>query len=494
MIIKNWLRGPWWDKRGVRHDTPVDTKDIPQPHRGIIGIVDCIHGISIPQGFTPRGVPLFLCYPIRSDYPPFLVAIKEKYTRNPIVKFNFEHWEAKWPRGGITHTIGFVGDPIAEEQGILESILLPRTSTFQVTSPDLQNHSKTEWDRVIHIDPPNCKDIDDICAWRQTDSGIEFMVGISDVSVFVSEDSAVDIDASQRVSSIYVDGHAIEPMLPTTISEGYASLIADGMVRPIVGLTYKIQNEKIIDVEWGLHMIAVNKSYTYDNVLGTTDAEIVEYCSNIIGNRICGHDSHIWIEVLMIDYNRRVAEILKDKKHGILRIHDSTNNIDYVQIAQDTGCADIQFLGNSSGQYISATHIGSTYHSGLNCLAYTHATSPLRRYADLVNQRWLKYILFDCEKPLNLINIQYMNHRMYLIKRTERLIMFSRLIQRKNITEVFGYVIRIKDGKIWVYIPSFKRTMKGIGTIEKIGSSVTCRIFCDIKQSNIESRFITQIL
>ena len=64
MLIKSWLKGPWW-KDGIRHEGQVSEKLLPSDnpkHTGIIGIVDCVIGSSVGQGFTSRGVPLYLCY------------------------------------------------------------------------------------------------------------------------------------------------------------------------------------------------------------------------------------------------------------------------------------------------------------------------------------------------------------------------------------------------------------------------------------------------
>jgi hypothetical protein len=60
-------------------------------------------------------------------------------------------------------------------------------------------------------------------------------------------------------------------------------------------------------------------------------------------------------------------------------------------LAEKTGCSDLKFLGWAAGEYVDAAsnEPAELRHAGLDVPLYCHASSPLRRYADLVNQRIL---------------------------------------------------------------------------------------------------------
>jgi ribonuclease R len=75
------------------------------------------------------------------------------------------------------------------------------------------------------IDPPSARDFDDaISAQWMGDGGVRVWVHIADVSAYVREGSAVDVEARERGTSVYVPG-AVEPMLPEALSGDACSLV-----------------------------------------------------------------------------------------------------------------------------------------------------------------------------------------------------------------------------------------------------------------------------
>jgi len=494
MIIKNWLNGPWYDDAGVRREGRVPGKILPvngAPHRHLIGIVDCVTGVG--QGFTTRGIPLYVCHPLRAEYPPFLVAIKDRYTTPPIVRFNYEHWENKWPRGGITEVLGLAGEKTVERQALLESIHVSPsyTATLNTVTCDTNGYDASPWDRVINIDPDRCQDVDDILCWRKQGDVLEFAIGIADVASWIPAGSSLDKDAAVRGTTMYENGNPVDPMLPIAISNALASLRADGKSRPVVALVYRIASGVVVgDARWLQIHTPVHTCYTYDSVIGTEDAAIVRSCVSAIVSCDIGPDSHLWIEQLMITYNAAAARILVGR--GILRAHSGIVAAEWNDLAARTGVAEIAFLGAASGRYTDK----ETRHDGLGLDIYAHASSPLRRYADLVNQRWLKHILFGGIAPTN-PNIVALNERCSLIKRMERFLWFLTNIHLDAITTVEGYIVGVSDSGGRVYVPSLRRVLKGVAASAsaslKPGDCVTCRIYCNRQACSLESRYVVQI-
>ncbi len=79
---------------------------------------------------------------------------------------------------------------------------------------------------IVTIDPEDARDFDDAISLQRVGSGWRLGVHIADVSRFVRPDTALDREAYQRGTSVYLPDRVI-PMLPEILSNGLASLQPD---------------------------------------------------------------------------------------------------------------------------------------------------------------------------------------------------------------------------------------------------------------------------
>jgi exoribonuclease II len=134
----------------------------------------------------------------------------------------------------------------------------------------------------------------------------------------------------------------------------------------------------------------VDKAYTYETGQKETIEEfkILKTIVNEIA-KIERSTSEEWIETLMIYYNSEAGKLLKTHGLGILR-HHSEPDIEKLKYMSSID-PSLEKMAFSAATYVTSDSVGR--HWGLNTDDYAHASSPLRRYADLYNQRCILAIL-----------------------------------------------------------------------------------------------------
>lgn len=342
---------------------------------------------KVLYGLTSRNVPIYLFHPFDRRYPPFRVGSTDKSRINKIATVAFENWTVgeTFPRGSLVNTLGPADDFAAERAG-LEVMASPfyshkafmgLPSYMQPPAGREMLSAETGW-TVFNIDPEGCRDIDDCIALREN----EVAICIADVDAAVPAASRLDEYASLTAQTIYYEGAAVRPMLPLALSEGICSLVA-GEVRPAVALRATIKDGDLVNVRFQTVNIINGRSYTYDEAYGLK--ETLAPLMRALGCK--DEDSHLWIAATMTHYNLEAAKVLMAAGHGLLRAH-SGPKVERLAALAALGPEVAARLSSEAASYclVSAGKV----HAGFGDQAYCHATSPIRRYADLVNQRVLK--------------------------------------------------------------------------------------------------------
>jgi hypothetical protein len=373
--------------------------------------------------------------------------------------------KSKWPSVGLQQLLGPVGNQEVEIVARIRHYLrqVPRTKISVADASLSFNSFKLppieEWDTCFNIDPEGCKDVDDILAWRLHNGILEFAIGIALVAPAVPTESLIDERAKALGQTLYREGIAIEPMLPSELSEGSLSLLADGNPRGVLAVVWELHENHVKGPTWRAFSICNRATYTYESVLeASVAAEIPNYLGRIVGD--VGTDPHHWIEAAMIAYNHAAAQILVNAGQGILRCHKGMKSEEWTEIANKTACPEVAFLGSTAGLYTTVEE--NVGHTGLGLDMYCHASSPLRRYADLENQRILLTILQTHESQHRPIPIaQHLNERNKAAKQFERDVWFLSHLSSDHLTTADGFLISSSSTtntwKYKVYVPTWRR-------------------------------------
>lgn len=125
---------------------------------------------------------------------------------------------------------------------------------------------------IFTIDGDDARDFDDAVEIEKTDDGYTLGVHIADVSYYVSENCALDIEARKRGTSVYLPGYVI-PMLPKHLSNGLCSLNPH-CDRLALSVIMKFDNDgKLTEHRISESVICSKYRMTYNDVAAIIDGE-----------------------------------------------------------------------------------------------------------------------------------------------------------------------------------------------------------------------------
>lgn len=180
--------------------------------------------------------------PINPKIPQILMYLEHPHLlENQRVSVEIDCWDifSQYPKGHLVRVIGDISRLETESEVILlehDVIIKPFTQAALDCLPandwkipeseflcrqDLRNRI------VASVDPPGCKDIDDALHCSILPNGnYEVGVHIADVTYFVKANSALDIEASERCTTVYLVEKRTD-MLPGVLTEVLCSLVCN---------------------------------------------------------------------------------------------------------------------------------------------------------------------------------------------------------------------------------------------------------------------------
>ena len=292
---------------------------------------------------------------------------------------------------------------------------------------------------ALTIDGPLTRDFDDALSLEMTENTLDLGIHIADVAAFILQDSILDRTAKERASSLYMPRRQIS-MLPPDLSQDALSL-KRGCDRQAISLLARFDKTgKLLDYRLAPSVVRVQDRLTYDEVNEMLDtigpgpipghhasqADLLKQMFEL--SRILRHErinrgaltlslpelhfkfetgstpsievvdqntpSRMIVAEFMILYNCLIARFCRDNRIPVLfrtqeepgeRLTLEESGYLYYVFQQRRKLRRLQ---------LSAT---PNLHSVLGLDVYVQATSPIRRYLDLVAQRQIKGFLVGKE-------------------------------------------------------------------------------------------------
>jgi len=275
---------------------------------------------------------------------------------------------------------------------------------------------------LMTIDGQSTLDYDDALSIQ--DLGDAYLIGVHivDVAQHVRKDDPLDREALGRGSSIYMPDHRVS-MLPPVLSEGVCSLKA-GETRPAISTFIKVSPFGTIqsyDICASIIRVHHQRTYYDVNLVAEEDPDIVnlrriaeafrEFRLDQGAVQITLPDVNVWIDEegqvnlsrlnresparllvseLMIMANWIMARFLRD--NGLPAVYRSQPEPKERLYKRNEGTL---FQNWMQRRRLNRFVLGTSpeRHSGLGLDAYITATSPIRKYFDLITQRQIRAAL-----------------------------------------------------------------------------------------------------
>ncbi len=196
-----------------------------------------------------------------------------------VVEVEIMHWPEKRrnPEGKIVEIIGNQGDPGTDIEVIIRKYDLPQEFSQDVIDEaeaisqsippeEIKRRQDLRDVKMVTIDGADAKDLDDAVSIERLQNGhYKLGVHIADVSFYVKEGSALNREALERATSVYLVDRVI-PMLPKRLSNGICSLNA-GEDRLSMSVFMEITPQgKVVEHEIFESVICVDERLTYEDV------------------------------------------------------------------------------------------------------------------------------------------------------------------------------------------------------------------------------------
>jgi exoribonuclease II len=343
---------------------------------------------------------------------------------------------------------------------------------------------------LMTIDGKLTLDYDDALSVEDHGDHWEIGIHIADVGDFVKKYDLADQAARERTSSIYTPDLKI-PMLPPELAEDVCSLKADRLKPAITTMVKVSPYGDIMDHEIMPSIIKVRNQFTYLDInrIAEQDKNIIMLCNiaeNFRQTRLNAGAVHVnlpeinlWLDQnskiilkridresparmlvseLMIMANWLMARFLSEKNiPAVFRSQPGPRESIY------KGKVDTIFQNIMQRKQLSRFMINSKpeHHSGLGLNAYTTATSPIRKYCDLVTQRQIRAGL-GLEEPYSekeideiIQIIQQPMSRVSAIQRSRNRYWLLKYLENKRGERLEAIVLYKKRNSYQILIPEY---------------------------------------
>uniref|UniRef100_A0A8C6Q7W1 Exosome complex exonuclease RRP44 n=1 Tax=Nothobranchius furzeri TaxID=105023 RepID=A0A8C6Q7W1_NOTFU len=413
---------------------------------------------------------------------------------------------SRYPNGHFVRSLGGAGEKETEQEVLLLEHDVPHQAFSQavlsflpkmpwaITPEDMAKREDLRHLTVCSVDPPGCTDIDDALHCRELENGnFEVGVHIADVSHFIRPGNALDKEAANRGTTVYLCGKRID-MVPELLSSNLCSLRSN-VERLAFSCIWEI-NHKAEILKTRFTKSVINSKVNCPHVRFHMDSETHDPIDLQTKELM---ETNSMVEEFMLLANISVAQKIYDEfsECALLRKHPAPPPSNYdvlikaaksknVEIHVDSAKALADSLDGAKVEsfsyfntllrilatrcmmqavYFCSGMDSDFHHYGLASPIYTHFTSPIRRYSDIIVHRLLAVAigadstypdLMDKHKQSALCNNLNYRHKMAQYAQRASVTFHTQLFfKSRGMLNEEGFVLFVRKNAIIVLIPKF---------------------------------------
>ncbi|MGZ9097125.1 MAG: ribonuclease catalytic domain-containing protein [Micavibrio sp.] len=240
----------------------------------------------------------------------------------------------------------------------------------------------------VTVDPLGSTDLDDAFFAQVEGDGYALYTAIADVPALVTYGSKVDREAYKRGSTFYLTGKHTAHMLPPILSTKKSSLIANAD-RPAIIVKQSLDWQgNLLDYKVFAGVIRSKEQLSYGQFYDRLEREdprfkVIAAIHNIRRRRGLDPELNALLKESADQYaTKSIVETLMVQTNSLIAQFLNAANIPF--LSRNFEQAGEQKNGTGQRAYYASSHMG---HAALGLKHYAHVTSPIRRYADIVNMR-----------------------------------------------------------------------------------------------------------
>ncbi|PKN75834.1 MAG: hypothetical protein CVU49_00235 [Candidatus Cloacimonetes bacterium HGW-Cloacimonetes-2] len=379
-------------------------------------------------------------------------------------------------------------DPVLERSGL--PVLFPTSLSRDLIKPLPTTESYT----AFSIDEGDGNDFDDAISFNKTDTGYSLGIHISAVAARIAQDSELFAHTQERISSIYL-APGTTPLLPEELSGGELSLIKDSK-RLCLSLILDLDNKlSILNSRFALTEVFIENNYSYrdvDRLIHQEPYQTLQRLARLTANARGKQDDASYNPI--VHYIKKSGDQLRFRRidfsspaRQLIEELMVLYNSHFARYAMNNGLAlifrNVSPIPEGDAPQNSQAFLSTTadYHPGTGSQAYVHASSPIRRFTDLVNQYQMLSSILGYQAPFSAKDlddlIPMIETRLIMlrsvIQASDRYWLLQLLKQSYLETPLSAFIIKpVRGGFVVELIDWQKRLLLHTDSDNRVGSEI----------------------